>query len=96
MCCFYCFIFSSPSIQCTDYVLYLNQVPGTTTYNLALYYMLENPLHEIPLLDSFVSGDDALRNSRFKLIPYISEVGTQPNISLRIRIWKIAALVPKL
>ncbi|CAA3014807.1 ENHANCED DISEASE RESISTANCE 2-like [Olea europaea subsp. europaea] len=49
------------------------QVPGTTTYNLALYYMLENPLHEIPLLDSFVSGDDAFRNSRFKLIPYISE-----------------------
>ncbi|KAL2465109.1 Pleckstrin-like proteiny (PH) and lipid-binding START domains-containing protein [Abeliophyllum distichum] len=49
------------------------QVPGTTTHNLALYYMLENPLHETPLLESFVNGDDAFRNSRFKLIPYISE-----------------------
>ncbi|XP_068663462.1 protein ENHANCED DISEASE RESISTANCE 2-like isoform X2 [Aristolochia californica] len=49
------------------------QVPGSTTYNLALYYMLDSPVEEIPLLDSFIKGDDAYRNSRFKLIPYISK-----------------------
>lgn len=49
------------------------QVPGTTMYNLALYYMLKTPLNETPLLERFVNGDDAFRNSRFKLIPYISK-----------------------
>ncbi|XP_077228801.1 pleckstrin homology (PH) and lipid-binding START domains-containing protein isoform X2 [Tasmannia lanceolata] len=49
------------------------QVPGSTTYNLALYYMMDSPLESFPLLDSFVKGDDAFRNSRFKLIPYISK-----------------------
>ncbi|KAG8380504.1 hypothetical protein BUALT_Bualt06G0022500 [Buddleja alternifolia] len=49
------------------------QVPGATTYNLALYYMLKTPLQETPLLERFVSGDDTFRNSRFKLIPYISK-----------------------
>ncbi|KAG9445613.1 hypothetical protein H6P81_011741 [Aristolochia fimbriata] len=49
------------------------QVPGSTTYSLGLYYMLDSPLEDIPLLDSFVKGDDAYRNSRFKLIPYISK-----------------------
>ncbi|KAL3838327.1 hypothetical protein ACJIZ3_022918 [Penstemon smallii] len=49
------------------------QVPGTTTHNLALYYMLKTPLEETPLLERFVNGDDAFRNSRFKLIPYISK-----------------------
>ncbi|KAL7148285.1 hypothetical protein ABFS83_06G168200 [Erythranthe nasuta] len=49
------------------------QVPGATTYNLALYYMLKTPLADTPLLDRFVNGDDAFRNSRFKLIPYISK-----------------------
>ena len=49
------------------------QIPGTTTYNLALYYMLKTPLEETPLLDRFVNGDNAFRNSRFKLIPYISK-----------------------
>ncbi|KAJ3682330.1 hypothetical protein LUZ60_014903 [Juncus effusus] len=49
------------------------QVPGGTTYSLALYYMLNTPLEKIPLLESFVNGDDAFRNSRFKLIPYISK-----------------------
>lgn len=50
------------------------QVPGTTMYTLAMYYMLETPLEDSPLLHSFVNGDDAYRNSRFKLIPYISKV----------------------
>ncbi|KAK6156361.1 hypothetical protein DH2020_010609 [Rehmannia glutinosa] len=49
------------------------QVPGATTYNLALYYMMKTPLEETPLLERFVNGDDAFRNSRFKLIPYISK-----------------------
>ncbi|CAK7325457.1 unnamed protein product [Dovyalis caffra] len=49
------------------------QVPGTTQYTLALYYMLKTPLEGTPLLHSFVNGDDAFRNSRFKLIPYISK-----------------------
>ncbi|WOL15950.1 protein ENHANCED DISEASE RESISTANCE 2-like [Canna indica] len=49
------------------------QVPGTTTYSLALYYMMDTPLESVPLLESFVKGDDAYRNSRFKLIPYISQ-----------------------
>ncbi|CAN8279344.1 unnamed protein product [Cochlearia groenlandica] len=49
------------------------QVPGSAMYSLALYYMLKTPLEEQPLLHSFVNGDDAYRNSRFKLIPHISK-----------------------
>ncbi|KAK4255100.1 hypothetical protein QN277_008140 [Acacia crassicarpa] len=49
------------------------QVPGSTTYNLALYYMMSAPIEDSPLLESFVNGDEAFRNSRFKLIPYISK-----------------------
>ncbi|KAE8727161.1 protein-tyrosine sulfotransferase-like [Hibiscus syriacus] len=49
------------------------QVPGSTTYSLALYYMMSTPVEESPLLHNFVNGDDAYRNSRFKLIPYISK-----------------------
>ncbi|KAK8683598.1 hypothetical protein V6N13_039653 [Hibiscus sabdariffa] len=49
------------------------QVPGSTTYSLALYYMMSTPVEESPLLQNFVNGDDAYRNSRFKLIPYISK-----------------------
>ncbi|XP_073267325.1 protein ENHANCED DISEASE RESISTANCE 2 isoform X2 [Populus alba] len=49
------------------------QVPGSTTYSLALYYMMNTPVEDAPLLESFIKGDDAYRNSRFKLIPYISK-----------------------
>ncbi|KAL5998349.1 hypothetical protein ACLOJK_009289 [Asimina triloba] len=49
------------------------QVPGSTTYSLALYYMMNTPLESVPLLNNFVNGDDAFRNARFKLIPYISK-----------------------
>ncbi|KAK9282728.1 hypothetical protein L1049_010948 [Liquidambar formosana] len=49
------------------------QIPGTTKYGLAFYYMMKTPLEETPLLERFVNGDDAYRNSRFKLIPYISK-----------------------
>ncbi|KAB1199642.1 Protein ENHANCED DISEASE RESISTANCE 2 [Morella rubra] len=49
------------------------QVPGKTKYTLALYYMTKTPLKDNPLLQKFVNGDDTFRNSRFKLIPYISK-----------------------
>jgi hypothetical protein len=35
--------------------------------------MMDTPLEKVPLLERFVNGDDAFRNSRFKLIPYISK-----------------------
>ncbi|XP_058004227.1 protein ENHANCED DISEASE RESISTANCE 2 isoform X2 [Hevea brasiliensis] len=54
-------------------LLIMKQVPGSTTYSLALYYMMTTPLEDAPLLESFVKGDDTYRNSRFKLIPYISK-----------------------
>ncbi|KAJ6717659.1 ENHANCED DISEASE RESISTANCE-RELATED [Salix purpurea] len=57
-----------------EFFLVINmQIPGAAQYTLALYYMLRTPLEETPLLHSFVHGDDAFRNSRFKLIPYISK-----------------------
>ncbi|KAL2324810.1 hypothetical protein Fmac_023868 [Flemingia macrophylla] len=49
------------------------QIPGNPMYSLALYYMMKTPLEDNPLLQNFVNGDDAYRNSRFKLIPYISK-----------------------
>ncbi|CAK8573166.1 unnamed protein product [Lathyrus sativus] len=49
------------------------QMPGSPMYNIAVYYMTKTPLEDNPLLQSFVEGDDTYRNSRFKLIPYISE-----------------------
>ncbi|CAN6479366.1 unnamed protein product [Victoria cruziana] len=49
------------------------QIPGAVTYSVALYYMMDSPLEKNPLLERFVNGDDAFRNSRFKLIPYISK-----------------------
>ncbi|KAL4611091.1 hypothetical protein ACB092_08G099500 [Castanea dentata] len=49
------------------------QMPGSTTHNLAAYYMMNTPVTNAPLLESFIKGDDAYRNSRFKLIPYISK-----------------------
>ncbi|XP_039114355.1 protein ENHANCED DISEASE RESISTANCE 2-like [Dioscorea cayenensis subsp. rotundata] len=55
-----------------DFFFIVNiQVPVLTTYNLAFYYTMDTPLEIIPLLKRFVQGDDAYRNSRFKLIPYI-------------------------
>ncbi|TYI16127.1 hypothetical protein ES332_A08G233300v1 [Gossypium tomentosum] len=57
-----------------EYFFIINiQVPGSTTYSLALYYMMSSPVEDSPLLYNFINGDDAYRNSRFKLIPYISK-----------------------
>ncbi|XWS66169.1 hypothetical protein CRYUN_Cryun05aG0176800 [Craigia yunnanensis] len=49
------------------------QIPGSPMNTLAMYYMIKTPLEDHPLLYNFVNGDDAYRNSRFKLIPYISK-----------------------
>ncbi|MED6136971.1 hypothetical protein PIB30_060689 [Stylosanthes scabra] len=49
------------------------QMPGNPMHTMAFYYMMKTPLEDYPLLQSFVDGDDAFRNSRFKLIPYISK-----------------------
>jgi len=71
--------------------LIMNQVPGATQYTIALYYMLKTPLEETPLLHSFVHGDDAFRNSRFKLIPYISKVSSR--VWLCLDSWNITQMV---
>ncbi|PKI63857.1 hypothetical protein CRG98_015740 [Punica granatum] len=34
---------------------------------------MSTPVEDSPLLESFINGDNAYRNSRFKLIPYISK-----------------------
>ncbi|GKD20921.1 enhanced disease resistance 2-like protein, partial [Tanacetum coccineum] len=39
------------------------QVPGSTTYTVASYYMTHTPIKDLPLLEQFVEGDDAFRNS---------------------------------
>ncbi|KAF3631171.1 Importin subunit alpha [Capsicum annuum] len=57
-----------------------SKVSSFTTYNLALYYMMSSPLEDSPLLESFVKGDDSYRNSMFKLIPYISELESLPEM----------------
>lgn len=49
------------------------QIPASTMHSLALYYQIDKPVESIPLLERFVKGDDAFRNSRLKLIPYISK-----------------------
>ncbi|XAR52363.1 hypothetical protein NMG60_11020394 [Bertholletia excelsa] len=49
------------------------QIPGSSMLSLAFYFMTKTPLEKIPLLERFVHGDDSYRNSRFKLIPYISK-----------------------
>ncbi|WOL12950.1 protein ENHANCED DISEASE RESISTANCE 2-like isoform X2 [Canna indica] len=49
------------------------QVPGSTKYSLALYYMMNMPVESVPLLENFVRGDDIYRNSRFKVIPNITK-----------------------
>nr|XP_043634410.1 protein ENHANCED DISEASE RESISTANCE 2-like isoform X2 [Erigeron canadensis] len=49
------------------------QVPGSTTYNLAFYYTTCTPIKDVPLLERFIEGDDAFRNSRLKIIPNVAE-----------------------
>ncbi|KAJ8759159.1 hypothetical protein K2173_004166 [Erythroxylum novogranatense] len=49
------------------------QIPGSPMHTLAMYFMLNSPIEEVPLLQKFVNGDDAFRNSRFKLIPFVAK-----------------------
>jgi len=56
------------------FILVINlQVPGKTHYNLAMHFVADKPIQPGSLLDQFANGDDAFRNSRFKLIPSIVE-----------------------
>jgi hypothetical protein len=58
------------------FILVINlQVPAKPNYNLVFYFVAEKPIQPGSLLDRFANGDDAFRNSRFKLIPSIVEVG---------------------
>ncbi|KAJ0729255.1 putative pleckstrin domain, START domain, protein ENHANCED DISEASE RESISTANCE 2 [Helianthus annuus] len=49
------------------------QVPGSTNYNLAFYYTTRTHIKDVPLLERFIEGDDAFRNSRFKIIPQVAK-----------------------
>ncbi|CAM6079958.1 unnamed protein product [Sphagnum tenellum] len=56
------------------FILVINlQVPARLNYSLVFYFIAERPIRPGSLLDRFANGDDAFRNSRFKLIPSIVE-----------------------
>ncbi|KAJ7516221.1 hypothetical protein O6H91_22G048000 [Diphasiastrum complanatum] len=56
------------------FILIVNlQVPARPNYSLIFYFAADRPIRPGSLLDKFVNGDDAYRNSRFKLIPSIVE-----------------------
>ncbi|XP_029124554.1 protein ENHANCED DISEASE RESISTANCE 2-like isoform X2 [Cajanus cajan] len=56
------------------FVLVFNlQVPAKPNYSLVLYYASDRPINKDSLLAKFLDGDDAFRDSRFKLIPSIVE-----------------------
>lgn len=52
------------------------QVCAKPKYSLVMYFVADKPIQPGSLLDQFANGDDAFRNSRFKLIPSIVEVST--------------------
>lgn len=58
------------------------QVPGKTNYSLVMYFVADKPIQPGSLLDQFANGDDAFRNSRFKLIPSIVEVWVDSLVEL--------------
>nr|XP_043620666.1 protein ENHANCED DISEASE RESISTANCE 2-like isoform X2 [Erigeron canadensis] len=54
------------------FILVMNlQVPGKPNYSLVLYYAADRPVNRNSLLGKFIDGNDAFRDSRFKLIPSI-------------------------
>jgi len=56
------------------FILVINlQVPAKPNYSLVFYFVAEKPIRPGSLLDQFANGDNAFRNSRFKLIPSIVE-----------------------
>ncbi|XP_017421374.2 protein ENHANCED DISEASE RESISTANCE 2-like [Vigna angularis] len=56
------------------FILVFNlQVPAKPNYSLVLYYASDRPVKKDSLLAKFLDGDDAFRDTRFKLIPSIVE-----------------------
>lgn len=56
------------------FLLVINlQVPATPNYSLVFYFGAPKQIRKGSLLDRFVNGSDAYRDSRFKLIPRIVE-----------------------
>lgn len=62
------------------------QVPAKPNYSMVLYFAAEKPIQPGSLLDQFANGDDAFRNSRFKLIPSIVEVFFKYFISVYLNV----------
>eukprot|EP00246_Nothoceros_aenigmaticus_P012192 TRINITY_DN3653_c0_g1_i3.p1 TRINITY_DN3653_c0_g1~~TRINITY_DN3653_c0_g1_i3.p1 ORF type:complete len:725 (+),score=125.57 TRINITY_DN3653_c0_g1_i3:628-2802(+) len=64
----------SPEGKKAPFILVVNlQVPASPNYSLVFYFVADRPVRDSSLLHRFVNGDDAFRNSRFKLIPSIVE-----------------------
>ncbi|RAL53688.1 hypothetical protein DM860_015416 [Cuscuta australis] len=56
------------------FILIINlMVPAKPNYSLVLYYVADRPVNKDSLLGKFVDGTDMYRDSRFKLIPSITE-----------------------
>ncbi|KAL7589942.1 hypothetical protein Lser_V15G37913 [Lactuca serriola] len=54
------------------FILVVNlQVPAKPNYSLVMYYAADRPVTKGSLLGKFIDGNDAFRDSRFKLIPSI-------------------------
>ncbi|XP_041998517.1 protein ENHANCED DISEASE RESISTANCE 2-like isoform X1 [Salvia splendens] len=49
------------------------EVPARPNYSLVLYYAADRPVIKSSLLGKFIDGTDMYRDSRFKLIPSITE-----------------------
>eukprot|EP00250_Pteridium_aquilinum_P016191 c22992_g1_i1 orf=435-2675(-) len=64
----------SNQVKKLPFVLVINlQIPAKPNYSLVFYYGANKPIRPGSLLHKFVTGDDAFRNSRLKLIPRIVE-----------------------
>ncbi|XP_039039731.1 protein ENHANCED DISEASE RESISTANCE 2-like [Hibiscus syriacus] len=56
------------------FVLVINlEIPAKPNYSLVLYYAVDRLVNNDSLLEKFLDGTDAFRDSRFKLIPSIVE-----------------------
>ncbi|CAI5530285.1 unnamed protein product [Closterium sp. Naga37s-1] len=53
------------------------QVPAAQQYSMVFYWAMEEPPTDSSMLGQFINGDDIFRNSRFKLIPRIHQVGVR-------------------
>ncbi|EEF38875.1 protein ENHANCED DISEASE RESISTANCE 2-like [Ricinus communis] len=56
------------------FILVINlQIPAKPNYSMVLYYAADRPVNKSSLLGKFIDGTDMFRDSRFKLIPSITE-----------------------